>query len=96
MDESTSSVDTEMEYRIQQALDDLMADRTSFIIAQRLSTVRKADKILVLEDGVIAQEGSHQELLAQEGPYRAIYEMQFRGQEEPGSSKEGGASDGDR
>ena len=81
LDDSTSSVDTETEHLIQQALDRLMEGRTTFIIAQRLSSVRRADLILVLEDGQIVERGKHNELLARDGLYREIYELQLRGQE---------------
>jgi len=83
LDDSTSSVDTQTERLIQQALDRLMDGRTTFVIAQRLSTVRRADQILVLDQGQIAESGSHAELLAQDGLYREIYELQLRGQETP-------------
>lgn len=81
LDESTSSVDVETEHQIQQAFAVVMKGRTCFIIAQRLSTVRDADKIIVLEHGHIAEEGTHEELLAKGGIYSQIYEMQFKGQE---------------
>jgi len=81
LDDSTSSVDTETEHLIQQALDRLMEGRTTFIIAQRLSSVRRADLILVLDQGRIAERGKHENLLAQDGLYREIYELQLRGQE---------------
>jgi ATP-binding cassette subfamily B protein len=88
LDDSTSSVDTQTERLIQQALDRLMEGRTTFVIAQRLSTVRRADQILVLDQSRIAERGTHAELLAQEGLYREIYDLQLRGQEtsnaEPG------------
>jgi ABC-type multidrug transport system fused ATPase/permease subunit len=74
-------VDTQTERLIQQALDRLMEGRTTFVIAQRLSTVRRADQILVLDQGQIAERGTHNELLAQEGLYREIYELQLRTQE---------------
>ena len=82
MDDSTSSVDVETEYLIQQALHQAMRGRTSFVIAHRLSTVKNADRIIVLDQGEIVQEGTHEELMAQEGPYRRIYETQFAEQEE--------------
>ena len=69
LDEATSSVDTRTEKIIQEAMDKLMKDRTSFIIAHRLSTVRNADKIIVIEDGHIIEQGSHEELLEQKGYY---------------------------
>jgi ATP-binding cassette subfamily B protein len=81
LDDSTSSVDTQTERLIQQALDKLMEGRTTFIIAQRLSSVRRADLILVLDQGRIVERGTHDELLASGGLYREIYELQFRGQE---------------
>ena len=82
LDDSTSSVDTQTEHQIQQALDMLMEGRTTFVIAQRLSTVRRADLILVLDQGEIVQRGTNEELLAQEGLYRSIYDLQLRDQEE--------------
>lgn len=81
MDDSTSSVDTQTEILIQDALARLMQGRTTFVIAQRLSTVRSADLILVMENGRIAQRGKHEELLAQPGLYRQIYDLQLRDQE---------------
>jgi ATP-binding cassette subfamily B protein len=77
LDDSTSSVDVETEARIQDALADLMNGRTSFVIAQRISTVLNADKILVLDDGRVAAEGTHSELLASSPIYREIYESQL-------------------
>ncbi|NOZ26466.1 MAG: ABC transporter ATP-binding protein [Chloroflexi bacterium] len=82
LDDSTSSVDTETEYKIQQALTTLMKGRTSFVIAQRLTTVKNADQILVLDHGRIVQRGTHEELLREPGPYREIYDLQLRDQEE--------------
>jgi len=79
MDDSTSSVDTHTEYEIQQALDELLEDRTTFIITQRLSSIRKADFIIVLEDGEIAEEGTHDELYEKDGIYRKLYETQVSG-----------------
>jgi len=80
LDDSTSSVDVETETRIQDALEDVMKGRTSLVIAQRISTVLNADKILVLDDGQIAAEGTHRELLASSPIYREIYESQLGGQ----------------
>ena len=77
LDDSTSAVDVETETKIQLALETIMKNRTSFIIAQRISTVLKADKILVLDDGQIAAEGTHQELMAGSPIYREIYESQL-------------------
>jgi ATP-binding cassette subfamily B protein len=81
LDDSTSSVDTETERLIQQALDRLMEGRTTFVIAHRLSTVRRADLILVMQDGRILERGRHQELLQRGGLYREIYDLQLRQQE---------------
>jgi ATP-binding cassette subfamily B protein len=81
LDDSTASVDTETEMLIQQALKELIRGRTTFIIAQRLSTVRNADVILVLDNGKIVERGSHQELLSRGGIYQKIYELQLRPQE---------------
>ncbi len=81
LDESTSSVDVETEMQIQQAFSRLLKDRTAFIIAQRLSTVRDADRIVVLDNGTIVEEGTHEELLELGGIYTAIYNLQFRPQE---------------
>ena len=77
LDDSTSSVDVETEIKIQDALDELMRDRTSFVIAQRISTVLTADQILVLDDGQIAAQGTHKDLLASSPIYREIYESQL-------------------
>ena len=82
LDDSTSSVDTETEHEIQRALATLMQGRTSFVIAQRLSTVKKAHQILVLDRGRIVERGAHDELLARGGPYKHIYDLQLRDQEE--------------
>jgi ATP-binding cassette subfamily B protein len=81
-DDSTSSVDTETEYLIQQALAELMKGRTTFVIAQRLRTVKAADQILVLKDGKIAESGRHDELIERGGLYREIYDLELRDQEE--------------
>lgn len=82
LDDSTSSVDTATEHLIQKALDVLMEGRTTFIIAQRLLTLKSADGILVLDEGVIVERGTHDALLAQGGLYRQIYDLQLRDQEE--------------
>jgi ABC-type multidrug transport system fused ATPase/permease subunit len=81
-DDSTSSVDTETEYLIQQALAELMEGRTTFVIAQRLRTVKRADQILVLKDGRIVERGTHDELIRRDGLYRQIYDLELRDQEE--------------
>ena len=78
LDEATSALDSISEVAIQDALETLMKGRTSIVIAHRLSTILKADNILVVKDGVIAEHGSHDELLAKEGVYRELYETQFR------------------
>ena len=77
LDEATSSVDTRTEVRIQKALDNLMRGRTSFIIAHRLSTIRNADLILVMKDGDIIEQGTHEQLLVQKGFYADLYNSQF-------------------
>jgi len=77
LDDSTSSVDVETEAKIQDVLLTLMKNRTSFVIAQRISTVLNADKIIVLEDGAVVAEGTHSELLASSSIYREIYESQL-------------------
>jgi ATP-binding cassette, subfamily B, bacterial MsbA len=82
LDEATSSLDSESEREVQQALDRLIVGRTTLVIAHRLSTVRNADRIIAMEDGRIAEIGSHTELLAADGLYRRLYEMQFAREEE--------------
>lgn len=77
LDEATSSVDTRTEVLIQQAMNNLMAGRTSFVIAHRLSTIKDADKILYMQDGDIKEQGTHEELLSQNGYYAALYNSQF-------------------
>ncbi len=81
LDEATSSLDTASEMMVQKALENLMANRTTIVIAHRLSTVKKADRILVLEKGRIAESGSHRELYARDGVYKALYDLQFSSQE---------------
>ena len=94
LDESTSSVDTETERAIQQAFAKLTENCTTFVIAQRLSTIRNADRIIVLDRGRIVQDGTHEDLLQQEGGiYHQIYQMQLRPQEET-PMESGGQTDG--
>ena len=82
LDDSTSSVDMATEHRLQEALDEAIRGRTTFVIAHRLSTVRRADLILVLDDGEIVERGTHDELLARDGFYRRIYDLQLRPQDQ--------------
>jgi ATP-binding cassette, subfamily B, multidrug efflux pump len=82
LDEATSSVDAEAEAQIQRAIAELMAGRTSLVVAHRLSTILHADEILVLHHGEIRERGSHRELLAQHGLYDRLYQLQLRGQED--------------
>ncbi|MGI8925492.1 MAG: ABC transporter ATP-binding protein [Tepidiformaceae bacterium] len=81
-DDSTASVDSQTEFLIQQALQELMKGRTTFVIAQRLRTVMRADEIMVLQDGRVVQRGKHAELVEQEGLYRRIFDLELRDQEE--------------
>ncbi len=79
LDEATSNVDTRTEVLIQEAMDRLMAGRTSFVVAHRLSTIRNADNILVMEHGDVVEQGTHKELLAKDGVYARLYNSQFEG-----------------
>ena len=79
LDEATSSIDTRTEVKIQQAFDEMMQGRTSFVVAHRLSTIREADVILVMKDGHIIEQGRHEDLLAINGFYANLYHSQFEG-----------------
>lgn len=81
LDEATSALDTESERVVQEALDRLMIGRTSFVIAHRLSTIKNADKILVLEHGALVEAGTHDELIAKNGLYAHLYQIQYRSKE---------------
>jgi subfamily B ATP-binding cassette protein MsbA len=78
LDEATSSLDTESEIEVQKALENLMKGRTTLVIAHRLSTIIYADRILVVVNGKIVEEGNHEELLGRGGEYKKLYDMQFR------------------
>jgi ATP-binding cassette subfamily B protein len=82
LDDSTSSVDVDTEYEIQQALSALLKDRTTFVITQRISTIRNADKIVVLQDGRIIEEGTHESLMSKKGAYYRIYQTLYEAQRE--------------
>ncbi len=83
LDEATSSVDTETEFRVRDALNRMVEGRTALIIAHRLSTIQRADKIIVLHKGQVREMGSHQQLLAQRGIYYKLYQLQYKDQEMP-------------
>jgi subfamily B ATP-binding cassette protein MsbA len=83
LDEATSALDAESERLVQQAIANLVRDRTTIVIAHRLSTVRRADVIVVMEAGRVIEMGTHTELLSKEGQYRKLYELQFADEEEP-------------
>ena len=82
LDEATSALDAESERLVQRALANLIKDRTTIVIAHRLSTVRRANKIVVMERGRIVETGTHAELLALGGQYKRLYELQFADEEE--------------
>jgi ATP-binding cassette subfamily B protein len=94
LDDSTASVDSDTEHEIQAALRTLMANRTTLVIAQRLTTVRDADLVLVFEEGRITQRGTHRELVEQDGFYRELYDLQMRDQEEAQKALEEAAGAG--
>jgi ATP-binding cassette, subfamily B, bacterial MsbA len=83
LDEATSSLDAESERSVQEALENLITTRTTIVVAHRLSTIRRADRIVVLVDGTIAEEGSHEQLLAKNGEYSRLYSLQMLEQVEP-------------
>ena len=78
LDEATSSIDTRTEMKIQEAFETMMKGRTSFVVAHRLSTILKADKILVMKDGMVLEQGNHEELLAKGGFYKELYMSQWK------------------
>jgi len=78
LDEATSSIDSESESLIQRSSEKLTKDRTSIVIAHRLATVQNADTIILLEEGKLIEEGSHQELLSTNGKYKLLYDLQFQ------------------
>ena len=94
LDEATSSVDTRTEVLVQQAMRALRADRTSFVIAHRLSTIRDADTILMMEAGSIVEQGSHDVLMAQRGPYYELYQAQFAATEGEEEEEQDGTTQG--
>jgi ATP-binding cassette subfamily B protein/subfamily B ATP-binding cassette protein MsbA len=81
LDDATSAVDMETEFRIQKALKEVMANRTTFIIAHRISSLKHADEIMVLENGAVAERGTHEMLLKNNGPYQRIYDIQYQDRE---------------
>ena len=81
LDEATSALDTEAEFEVQTALDNLMKNRTTIVIAHRLSTIKNADMIYVIEKGSIIEQGNHEDLLAKNGAYAKLYNMQFKKKE---------------
>ena len=78
LDEATSNIDSESESLIQHSCEKITKNRTSIIIAHRIATVKNADKILLFDNGILAEEGSHQELLSKDGKYKLLYELQFK------------------
>ncbi|MGH9971285.1 MAG: ABC transporter ATP-binding protein, partial [Pyrinomonadaceae bacterium] len=88
LDEATSSIDTETEQLIQQAIERVMRDRTSIVVAHRLSTIQRADQIIVLHHGEIREQGTHQELLAKRGLYWMLYKLQYSDTSRPDSTRQ--------
>ena len=88
LDEATSALDSESEIEVQQAIEHLMENRTTIVVAHRLSTIRNADRICVMENGQIVEQGTHNELLSKEGRYQQLYEMQFQDQSNGSVSEE--------
>jgi ATP-binding cassette subfamily B protein len=90
LDEATSSVDTDTEFKIREALSRMLTGHTSIVIAHRLSTIQTANRIVVMHKGQVRETGSHQELLAQRGIYYKLYQLQYQDQElqggEPGTA----------
>jgi len=93
LDEATSSVDTETEFRVREALSRMVANRTSLVIAHRLSTVQRADKIIVMHKGKVREMGTHQQLLAQRGIYYKLYQLQYKDQEIAGAPQPTASAD---
>ena len=88
LDEATSSVDTDTELKIRDALSNMVAGHTSIVIAHRLSTIRRADRIIVLHKGKIRETGTHRDLLAKQGLYWKLYQLQYRDQENGAARKQ--------
>jgi subfamily B ATP-binding cassette protein MsbA len=86
LDEATSSLDSESETLVQKALENLMKGRTTFVIAHRLSTISYADRIVVIVDGQVAEEGKHKELINRRGEYYKLHQMQYSGDSQNGHS----------
>lgn len=78
LDEATSALDTESEREVQKALENLMKNKTTFVIAHRLSTIKNCDRIIVVKDGKIIEQGTHSELLELHGEYELLYNMQYK------------------
>jgi ATP-binding cassette subfamily B protein len=93
-DDSTASVDSQTEFLIQQALAELMKGRTTFVIAQRLRTVRKADEIVVLDRGRVVERGTHDALVGNDGLYKRIYDLELKDQDEALGELRNGKAEG--